>query len=448
MAVTIDGLEKGSPAARAGISPGDTLLRINGNPIRDVLDYRFYMTDTRLLIETRTPQGEEKTYRIQKGEYEELGLLFETYLMDRQQSCKNRCIFCFIDQMPKGMRPSLYFKDDDSRMSFLFGNYVTLTNLEDGDIERIIKMHISPINVSVHTTNPELRVKMMANPRAAESLKYLKMLAKGGIRINVQLVLCPGVNDGLELERTLTDLEALIPALESVSCVPVGITRFRDGLYPLQPYTPEEAGEVIDLIHRFAERFQGQYGSRIAYPADEFFLKAGRELPGVEYYGDFSQLESGVGMMTLLEDEFSMALEELDGEGIPPRRISMATGKAAFPLIDSLSKRLMEKAPQVRITVFEIENRFFGEEITVCGLVTGTDLTEQLAGKELGQTLLIPQSMLRHEQSCFLDDMTVEQVETALEVPVCPVPNDGFALAEAMAGIFSKPGSPGLGAQT
>lgn len=435
MAVKIDGIESGSPADRVGMYAGETLLRINGNEIRDVLDYRFYMVDTHLCLEALTPEGNKKEYQIYKEEYQELGLLFSTYLMDRQQSCKNRCIFCFIDQMPKGMRPSLYFKDDDSRMSFLFGNYITLTNMEEEDIKRIIKMRISPVNVSVHTTNPELRVKMMANPKAADSLRYLRMLADGDIRINVQLVLCPGINDGEELRRTLSDLEALLPSLESVSCVPVGITKYREGLFPLRPYTPSEAGAVIDLIHSFSDRFEQQYGSRIAYPADEFFLKAGRKLPGVEYYGDFSQLESGVGMMTLLEDEFTLALEDLKEEKSLPRRLSLATGKAAFPLIEKLAHRLEQKLPQVHIQVYGIENDFFGEEITVSGLVTGTDLTRQLSGRELGEVLLIPSTMLRQGEDCFLDDMTVKEAESLLGIPICPVPNDGFRLVQAMAGI-------------
>jgi len=435
MPVKIDGIEKHSPAAGAGISAGELLLSINGNEINDVLDYRFYMVDTLLKLDTLTPSGETKTYHIRKEEYQELGLTFETYLMDKQHSCKNRCIFCFIDQMPKGMRPSLYFKDDDSRMSFLFGNYVTLTNLEDRDIQRIVKLHISPINVSVHTTNPQLRVKMMANPRAGECLKYLDTLAEGGIKINVQLVLCPGVNDGPELERTLSDLEGLIPALESVSCVPVGLTKFREGLFPLRTYTPEEAGQVIDLIHRFSDRFEEQYGSRIAYPSDEFFLKAGRELPGVGYYGDFSQLESGVGMMTLLEDEFTMALGDLEPEAVKPSHVSLATGKAAFPLMEKLACALERKLPQARVSVYAIENHFFGEEITVCGLITGRDLTEQLAGKELGDRLLISAAMLRHEQDLFLDGLSVEAAEKKLGVPICPAASDGFLLARAMAGM-------------
>lgn len=433
MAVLISGIESHSPASRVGMEAGETLLYINGNEIADVLDYRFYMTDRRLDIVTRTFSGEQKRYRIQKDEYEDLGLEFDTYLMDRQMSCKNKCIFCFIDQMPKGMRPSLYFKDDDSRMSFLFGNYVTMTNMTDHDIERIIKMHISPINVSVHTTNPELRVKMMANPRAGSCLSYLRRLADAGIKINAQLVLCPGINDGEELRRTLSDLEALMPALESVSCVPVGLTKFREGLYPLRSYTREEAAATIDLIHSFSDRFYEQYGNRIAYPSDEFFLQAGRPFPNVEYYGALDQLESGVGMMSLLEDEFEQALDGVASRTIN-RKLSTATGQASYPLIKKLADRLMERFPGLTVQVFPIENHFFGPEITVSGLVTGRDLTEQLAGKELGEALLIPSVMLRHEQDCFLDDMTVEEAESRLGVTLRAVANDGFLLADAMAG--------------
>ena len=433
MAVLISGVESHSPASRVGMEAGETLLTINGNEITDVLDYRFYMTDRRLEVVTRTFSGGQKRYRIQKEEYEELGLEFDTYLMDRQMSCKNKCIFCFIDQMPKGMRPSLYFKDDDSRMSFLFGNYVTMTNMTDQDIQRIIKMHISPINVSVHTTNPELRVKMMANPRAGSCLVYLRQLAQAGIRINVQMVLCPGINDGEELRRSLSDLEKLMPALESVSCVPVGLTKFREGLYPLRTYTPEEAAAVIDLIHSFSDRFLEQYGSRVAYPSDEFFLKAGRPFPPVEYYGAFDQLESGVGMMALLEDEFCQALEGIPSRPIK-RRISAATGFGAYPLIQKLADRLMERFEGLQIQVFPVENRYFGPEITVSGLVTGKDLTEQLAGKELGEALIIPCVMLRHEQDRFLDDMTLEEAEKRLGITIRPVPNDGYLLADALAG--------------
>ena len=433
MAVLNEGVESASPAMRSGMQVGETLLSINGNEISDVLDYRFYMTDPVLEVETRTFSGQTKRYRVEKEEYEELGLTFDTYLMDRQMSCKNRCIFCFIDQMPKGMRPSLYFKDDDSRMSFLFGNYVTMTNMTEQDIQRIIKMHISPINVSVHTTDPQLRTEMMANPKAGSSLKYLRMLADGGIRINVQMVLCPGINDGEALRRSLEDLEKLMPALESVSCVPVGLTKYRDGLYPLRTYTKEEALDTIELIHGFAQRMLQQYGRRVAYPSDEFFLKAQLPFPPVEYYGDFDQLESGVGMMALLEQEFQQALEGVASRPIH-RTLSAATGLLAYPLIKRLGGLLMERFPGLDIRVYAIENRYFGEEITVAGLITGEDLTAQLAGKPLGEALIIPAVMLRHEQDRFLDDMPLTKAQQLLGVEIRPVQNDGFLLADALAG--------------
>ena len=430
--VEITGVLPRSRAAKKGIVPGDILLEINGHAIRDVLDYRFRLAERTVCLKLhRGPELLEVT--IRKDEYDDIGLEFATPLMDKKHRCENGCIFCFIDQNPAGMRESIYFKDDDSRLSFLHGNYITLTNLHDEDIDRILEMHISPVNVSVHTTNPELRVKMMANPRAGSCLSYLQQLADAGIKINVQMVLCPGINDGEELRRSLTDLEKLMPSLESVSCVPVGLTKFRDGLYPLQPYTKEEAAATIDLIHSFSDRFLEQYGSRIAYPSDEFFLKAERPFPSVEYYGAFDQLESGVGMMALLEDEFTQALE-----GVEPRRIerklSTATGFASYPLIKKLADMLMERFEGLEICVYPIENRFFGKEITVSGLVTGKDLTEQLAGKDLGEALLIPSVMLRHEQDRFLDDMTVEEAQERLGVELRPVQSDGFLLADALAG--------------
>ena len=433
MGVVISGVEEKSPAQKAKIKPGETLVSINGHEIFDVLDYRFYLMEETLSLTLKTDSGQLRSVGIRNEEYDDIVLLFDSYLMDRQQRCKNRCIFCFIDQMPKGMRPSLYFKDDDSRMSFLFGNYVTMTNMTEQDIQRIIKMHISPINVSVHTTDPQLRTEMMANPKAGSSLKYLRMLADGGIRINVQMVLCPGINDGEALRRSLEDLEKLMPALESVSCVPVGLTKYRDGLYPLRTYTKEEALETIELIHGFAQRMLQQYGRRVAYPSDEFFLKAQLPFPPVEYYGDFDQLESGVGMMALLEQEFQQALEGVASRPIH-HTLSAATGLLAYPLIKRLAGLLMERFPGLDIRVYAIENRYFGEEITVAGLITGEDLTAQLAGKPLGEALIIPAVMLRHEQDRFLDDMPLTKAQQLLGVEIRPVQNDGFLLAAALAG--------------
>ena len=308
MAVIIKGVEAGSLAARKGIRPGDTLEAINGEAIRDVLDYRFYMTDSRLELSLRR-DGAAFSVPVRKGEYDDLGLEFETYLMDRQHTCRNKCIFCFVDQLPRGLRDSLYVKDDDSRMSFLFGSYVTLTNLTEEDIRRIIKMRLSPINISVHTTDPDLRVEMLKNPKAAESLRYIPMLTQAGIRVNTQLVLCPGVNDGPALEKSLWDLAEYWPGLGSIALVPVGLTGHREGLYPLRPYTKEEARQVLDAAALFQAEMIQKHGSRIAYPADEFFLLAERPIPPAEYYEDFEQLEDGVGLWALLRQEFTSALE-------------------------------------------------------------------------------------------------------------------------------------------
>ncbi len=429
MAVKITGVQPGTPARRAKVVPGDTLISINGNPITDVLDYRFYMTDETLRLLLCNEEKQVRTVLVEKEEYEDLGLEFETYLMDKQMGCRNKCIFCFVDQTPKGMRPSLYFKDDDTRMSFLFGNYTTLTNLKDGDIQRIIKMHISPINISVHTTNPQLRVEMMGNPSAGEKLRYVQMLTDGGIKVNTQLVLCPGINDGPELERSLKDLAALAPTLQSIAVVPVGLTKHRQGLYPLRGYTKEEANQVIKTVNRWGDLLEQRCGQRIAYASDEFYLLAQQPLPQPEFYGDFDQLEDGVGMLALLNQEFSSALA-LAQPLLIHRRLTIATGVSAYPFILALAQKAMEKYPGVQVEVAEIKNHFFGEQVTVAGLITGQDLTQQLAGRDLGQQVLIPACMLRHEQDKFLDDMTVEQAQTALGVPLQTVENDGFDLLE------------------
>ncbi|GKH48266.1 MULTISPECIES: DUF512 domain-containing protein [Anaerotruncus] len=433
MPVLIQTVAPGSHAARAGVRPGDTLLTIGGRPINDVLDYRFYMTDRQLEL-SLLRGGAPYSVRIKKAEYDDIGLDFETYLMDKQHSCKNKCVFCFIDQMPPGMRESLYFKDDDSRLSFLFGNYITLTNLTDADIDRIIEMHISPVNVSVHTTDPALRVAMMKNPNAAGSLRYIERLAKAGIRINTQLVLCPGWNDGEALAKTLADLGKLYPGVQSVACVPVGLTKYREGLAELRSFTAAEAGDTIDRVEAFQQRMLEEHGERVAYPSDEFFLLAGRPIPAAGYYGEFAQLENGVGLLSLLEDEFSDAFSDDDGEGAAEGAFTVATGKAACPLISSLARRVMDRYPGIDIRVRAIENRFFGEKITVAGLVTGVDLAEQLGGEALGDRLLLPSAMLRHERDKFLDDMTLEALEEALGVPVLPVDNDGYELYAAMTG--------------
>ena len=429
MAVVITGVTGGSPAARKKIKPGDRLVSINGHAVEDVLDYRFYLMDSRLELMLETEKGARRV-RLRKAYEEDIGLEFETYLMDKQHACRNKCIFCFIDQMPPGMRESLYFKDDDSRLSFLFGNYITLTNLSEHEVERIISMHISPMNISVHTTNPALRCEMMKNRFAGETLSILGRLAAAGIRINCQLVLCPGVNDGEELTRTMTDLAGLLPAVESVAAVPVGLTRYREGLHPLRPYTAAEAADVIDRMESFGAGLLERTGNRVFYPADEFYLKAGRPIPPVEFYGSLSQLENGVGMVALLRSQFSQAL---DGCGDTPRgsRMILATGVAAAPLMKAMVDEATKKWHNLQVEVAPIINRIFGETITVAGLVTGGDLIGQLRGKR-ADILLIPDAMLRHEKDRFLDDVTPQDVERALNVRLEAVPVDGDALVEAL----------------
>lgn len=437
MAVRICGVEKNSPAGKKGILPGENLLSINGQEIRDILDYRFYETSSCVTLAVQGKDGAVREIPIRKGEYHPLGLQFDTYLMDKQQRCRNNCIFCFIDQLPKGMRPSLYFKDDDSRLSFLFGNYITLTNLEERDIDRIIQMHISPINISVHTTNPELRVKMMGNRFAGEVLRWLDKLARAGTKMNCQLVLCPGINDGEELTRTLMDLKKYYPAVESIAAVPLGLTKHREGLTPLRAYTAEEAVQVIRQVDEFGQLCKAEFGERIAYAADEFYIQAGAPFPPASFYGPLNQLEDGVGMVSLLREEF---LEEMEFVGNLPhkRAVSLATGTAAAPILTELLDRLGRICHNLNWKVFEIKNDFLGHSITVAGLVTGGDLIRQLRGNELGEELLIPASMLRAEGDLFLDDVTLRDVEQALGVPVRPVPNDGAALLRMVLGLENR----------
>ena len=422
-----------SPARKAGVRPGETLTHINGHPIVDVLDYKFYAYDPKLELTLTEPEGGSRTLRIRKEEGKDLGLNFETYLMDRARSCANKCIFCFVDQMPPGMRDTLYFKDDDARLSFLMGNYITLTNLSRREIQRVIDLRISPINISVHATDPQLRTAMLKNPRAGECLDIMSRFAQAGIEMNCQVVACPGVNDGPALARTMEDLGQLYPAVTSVAVVPVGVTRFREGLCSIEPYTKEQAAALIDQVESFASHFMENKGTNLVWCSDEFYLIAGRTLPEKAYYEDMDQLENGVGMLRLLLHQADMALEEEEPEQTAP--FSIATGLSAAPFVQEILDNARKQCGNIKGTVYPIINRFFGETITVSGLITGTDLMEQLRGKDLGERLLIPDNMLRAGERVFLDDVTVEQVEEALGVTVVPVPADsGFDLADAILG--------------
>lgn len=433
MAVKISGIEKNSIAAKKKIEKDDVLISINGNEINDVLDYRFYINDTKLLLSLKTADGKSKLAMIRKDEFEDIGLEFETYLMDKQRSCKNKCIFCFIDQLPKGLRKSLYFKDDDSRLSFLFGNYITLTNLTDDEVQRIIKMHISPVNVSVHTMNPGLRVKMMANPKAGDALNRLKAFADAGIILNTQLVLCPGINDGKELEFSLNELSKLYPAVQSVAAVPVGLSDHREGLYELKPYNEQTAGEVIDTIDRFNEKFKKENGTVIAYAADEFYIKANRPMPDEDYYNGYPQLDNGVGMWTLLKTEFEQALEECEERAVD-RRATVVTGVAAYPLISELAKKAENKIKGLSVNVVEVKNKLLGSMITVSGLICGADIVSALENTDLGEELIIPPNCLRSEGDMFLDDMTVDELSEKLNVKVTQNGTDGEDLLRALTG--------------
>ncbi|MCI5751791.1 MAG: DUF512 domain-containing protein [Oscillospiraceae bacterium] len=433
MSVTVTGVVKNSPADRAHIQSGDVLLKVNGNEISDVLDYMYYTAEDiiRLVL-----KRDDKfiMLKLNKSEYDDLGLEFSSFLMDEKQSCSNKCVFCFIDQMPPGMRETLYFKDDDARLSFLQGNYVTLTNLKDKDIDRIIKMRLN-INVSVHTTNPELRCKMMNNRFAGEKLKYLKKLTDNGIILNCQLVLCPGINDGEEFKRTLRDLSELMPNISSIAAVPVGITKYREGLFPLRLFTKEEAEKTIGIAEEFQREFLEKFGTRLIFLSDEFYILAERDIPDADYYEGYPQYENGVGMLRSLEDEFSDAFEELSKKKYPPRRVSIATGRLAYGFISELARRVNETIDNVHCDVYAIRNDYFGETITVSGLITAQDIMAQLKDKQLGDELLLPSNMIMRNSDIFLDDYTVSDVEKALNIKVRITENDGRALLEGILGL-------------
>ncbi len=421
----------GSIAAELEIAAGDRLIAINEREIEDVFDYHFYTNDEELVLLIKKPDGEEWELEIEKEYEEDLGIEFEQGLMDEYRSCRNRCMFCFIDQMPEGMRDTLYFKDDDSRLSFLQGNYVTLTNMSGHDIDRIIRYRLEPINISFHTTNPELRCRMLHNRFAGEALKNVDKLYEGGIQMNGQIVLCKGINDGEELERSIESLTKYIPCLQSVSVVPVGLTRYRDGLYPLEPFQREDARRVLKTIHRWQERLYEEYGTHFIHAGDEWYILAGEELPEEERYDGYLQLENGVGMLRLLEEEFREAYEGTEGDQ-RKREVSIATGLLAAPYIQRMAEQLAVKYPKTEIHVYPIRNDFFGELITVSGLITGQDLIRQLRGRELGERLLLPCNMFRSGEEVFLDDVTLSEVEEALQVEAYIVKSSGRDLMEAV----------------
>ncbi len=423
--VEITEVLKDSRADRAGVQVGDILLEINGRKIIDVLDYRFHLASSKITLKLhRGPEIVEIS--ILKSTYDDIGLGFGTPLMDKKHRCENGCIFCFIDQNPKGMRESIYFKDDDSRLSFLHGNYITLTNLHDEDIERICEMHISPVNVSVHTTNPELRVKMMKNRRAGEVLKYLDTLSSAGIKLRGQIVLCRGINDGAELERTMSDLVKYYPALDSVSVVPAGLTAHRDNLYPLEAFTPEECADVIDKVKSFGDKCIERFGERVFYASDEFYVTSGTPIPEYDYWGEFTQIENGVGMLSSFKHEFELMADTLsDEEKSVKSTVSVATGEASYGLISELCKKLESIVQNLKINVYCVKNEFFGGAVTVTGLLTGADLLRDLKGRELGEKLVLSETMLRAEKDLFLCGMTPETLSEKLGVQIEFVQNDG-----------------------
>ncbi len=425
-----------SIAEELEVTPGDALLSVNGHEIEDVFDYRYYTNEEYLTVVIRKENGEEWELEIEKEYEEDLGIEFANGLMSEYRSCQNKCIFCFIDQMPPGMRDTLYFKDDDSRLSFLQGNYVTLTNMKDHDLERILEYKLGPINISVQTTNPKLRCRMLNNRFAGDALKKMDILYEAGIPMNGQIVLCKGVNDGEELKRSIEDLMKYVPVMESVSVVPVGLSRFREGLYPLEPFTRDDAGEVLELIHHYQKLCMEQSGLHFVHASDEWYLLAEQKLPSEENYDGYPQLENGVGMLRLLREEFREAME-LEGvkkghDILHSEKITIATGMLAAPVLQELALEFQAVFPEKEIQVIPVRNYFFGEQITVSGLLTGQDIMEQLKERELGNRLLLPCNLLRSKEEVFLDDMTLSQLESALQVRIDIVKSSGQDLVSCL----------------
>lgn len=430
--------DPGSIAEEMEIAPGDKILQINGEDIEDIFDYQYLIQEEYIEVLVKKPDGDEWLLEIDKDEQEDLGIEFENGLMDEYRACRNKCIFCFIDQMPEGMRDTLYFKDDDSRLSFLQGNYVTLTNMSEHDVERIIKYHLEPINISFQTMNKELRCMMLNNRFAGEALDKVDVFYEAGITMNGQIVLCKGINDGKELDFSIGELTKYHPYLESVSVVPVGLSKFREGLYPLEPFLKEDAKEVLKIIHKWQDHMYEKFGTHFIHASDEWYLLAEEPLPPEENYDGYLQLENGVGMLTLLKEEFKRALQkEIEKNGGKPdesrrERMTLVTGKLAYPTIKEMSQQLMKWFPGLKLKVEAITNVFFGEQITVSGLLTGQDIISQLKGKELGDRILLPQNVLRSGENYFLDDVTIPQLEETLQVRADIVKSSGQDFVDAV----------------
>mgnify|MGYP002552765448 CR=1 FL=1 len=427
-------VQDGSIAQELELVPGDILLTVNGQPVEDIFDYRYLMNEEFVVLEVEKANGEIWELEVEKEYEEDLGITFEKDLMDDYRSCSNHCIFCFIDQMPPGMRDTLYFKDDDSRLSFIQGNYVTLTNMSDHDIDRIIRYHLEPINISIQTMNPELRCKMLHNRFAGDALKKLQKLYDAGITMNGQIVLCKGVNDGKELDDSIRKMSAYAPVLQSVSVVPVGLTKFREGLYPMEQFQKEDALEVLDIIHSWQKKMMDQYGIHFIHASDEWYILAGKDLPLEESYDGYLQLENGVGMLRLLFNEFEEGYAKLES-GEHQEEISLATAKLAYPYLERMAKKMEEKYEGLKVHTYCIRNDFFGERITVSGLITGQDLMKQLKDQPLGSRLLIPCNMLKMDEDIFLDDFTLKEVSDTLQVPIDIVKSSGQDLIDAILGV-------------
>ena len=434
----------GSIAEEMGLEPGDRIMSVDGTEIEDIFDYQFLIQDTYIEVRVKTKDNEDCLLEIDKDFDEDLGIEFENGLMDDYRHCQNKCIFCFIDQMPKGMRENLYFKDDDSRLSFLQGNYVTLTNMSDHDIDRIIRYRLAPINISFQTMNPELRCMMLHNRFAGEALKKVDRLYEAGIEMNGQIVLCKGINDGKELDFSIREMTKYLPYLMSVSVVPVGLSRYRDGLYPLEPFTKEDAGQVIDMIEGWQQKLYPVYGNHFIHASDEWYLLAERKMPEEERYDGYLQLENGVGMVRLFINEFHEYMNELEKDAVFPDEslqgtVSLVTGKLMYPYIKEMAEEMEEVFPGILIQVFAIRNDFFGERITVSGLLTGQDILAQLKGKELGDLLLLPENCMRLDEDIFLDDMRLPDLQSALQVKTDIVKSSGCEFVKSiLSGVRRK----------